>query len=371
MTIQQAASFLQTEPPSGWTLGLEAIECLLGELGNPHMGLEYVHVAGTNGKGSTCAFISSILKEAGYKTGLFISPAISELNEQIQINGTKISDEEIISLVAQIKKAARRVEKTGMRRPSSFEMLTAMAFMHFKNNNCHVVVLETGLGGRMDATNVIKSCQVAVITNIDLEHTDFLGNTVELIAAEKAGIIKSGCTTVLYAQSKTVENIVSKACDALNSKLVIADGSRAGIKTASPEKTIFKYDIYENLQIGLGGSYQVNNAITAIETVKALQQKGYKIEDDSISSGLSAAYWPGRFELLGEKPYIIIDGAHNPQSARALTESLSQLFPEKIVLFSEYYRTRITGRLFCRHCLSPSVFIQYLRQTTEHLTPLS
>ena len=119
------------------------------------MGLEYVHVAGTNGKGSTCAFISSILKEAGYKTGLFISPAISELNEQIQINGTKISDEEIISLVAQIKKAARRVEKTGMRRPSSFEMLTAMAFMHFKNNNCHVVVLETGLGGRMDATNVI------------------------------------------------------------------------------------------------------------------------------------------------------------------------------------------------------------------------
>lgn len=309
------------------------MKCLLSELGNPHIGLNYVHVAGTNGKGSTCAFISSILKKAGYKTGLFISPAITEINEQIQINGTKITNDEIIALVSEIEKASRRVEEAGIRRPSSFEILTAMAFLHFKNNNCHIAVLETGLGGRLDATNVIDDCLVAVITNIDLEHTEFLGNTVELIASEKAGIIKGGCTTVLYAQSKTVENAVAKTCDTHNAKLVIADGSRANIKTTSPEKTVFSYDQYENLEIGLGGSYQVNNAVTAIETARALRQKGYEIGDDSIYSGLSSAYWPGRFEIVKKNPYIIIDGAHNPQSARALTKSLSQMFPGKKIVF--------------------------------------
>lgn len=333
MTIEQAADFLRTEPPSGWALGLETVECLLGELGNPHIGLEYVHVAGTNGKGSTCAFISSILEKAGYKTGLFISPAISEINEQIQICGKKITNEEMAALATEIEAASRRVEKACGRRPSSFEKLTAMAFMHFKNHKCHIVVLETGLGGRLDATNIVKSCRVAVITNIGLDHMEFLGNSIELIAAEKAGIIKSGCTTVLYAQSGTVENVVRKTCDALNAGLVVADGSRAKIKSAAPEGTVFSYDCYEDLKIGLGGLHQVKNAVTAIEAVKALRQKGFEIGDEAIKSGLSSAFWPGRFELLGKNPYIIVDGAHNPQSAKALVESLSAVFPGRKITF--------------------------------------
>lgn len=323
----------RSESYPGSVLGLDAIRNLLEELNNPHLGLKYVHVAGTNGKGSTCAFINSILIKAGYKTGLFISPAITGFNEQIQVGGSMISNSQVMALAAEITDAARRIHIKGLRKPSFFEMVAAMAFMHFKRNECDIVVLETGLGGRLDATNIINECLVAAITNIGLDHTETLGDTIELIAAEKAGIIKDGCAVVLYAQSPKAEQVVSSACRAHQAELLIADVNLAQLKSITPEGITFSYGKYGELTVGVSGAYQIKNAVTAITIAEALGKRGFNIEHAAIKAGLLSAHWPGRFELLQKNPYVVLDGAHNPQSAQALMKSLSSIFPGEKISF--------------------------------------
>lgn len=333
MNYKEAIDFILSAETMGSILERNIIECLLEELGSPHKGLKYVHIAGTNGKGSTSALLSSILRAAGYKTGLYTSPYIQQFNERIQVDGVQISDEELAGITAEIAEAAARLKARGLRHPTVFELITALGFIHFKRKGCDIVVLEVGLGGRLDATNVIDAPEIAVITNIGLDHMDCLGDTLELIAREKAGIIKPGCDVVLYSQEKSVEDAIASVCKERGASLTFADTSLAEVRSVSVDGIEFDYKGYPSLKTSLLGIYQVRNAVTAIVTAEQLRRKGYAISEQSIADGLSSAHWPGRLELLRRDPVVIVDGAHNPQGALALTESLGAIFPGRKVNF--------------------------------------
>ncbi|HHU05681.1 MAG TPA: bifunctional folylpolyglutamate synthase/dihydrofolate synthase [Clostridiales bacterium] len=333
MNYKEALDFILGAETMGSILERNVIECLLEELGNPHKGLKYVHIAGTNGKGSTSAYVSSILRAAGYRTGLYTSPYIQQFNERIQVDGVQISDEELAEITTEIAEATKRVLARGLRHPTVFELITALGFIYFKRRACDIVVLEVGLGGRLDATNVIESPEVAVITNIGYDHMDVLGDTLELIAGEKAGIIKSNCRVVLYSQAKGVEEVIASVCGEKGASLTYADTSLAKVRSVSLDGIEFDYNGYLGLKSSLLGLYQVKNAVTAIVTAEELIKKGYAISEQNIRDGLAGAHWPGRLELLRRNPAVIVDGAHNPQGAAALLESLDALFPGRKINF--------------------------------------
>ncbi len=333
MNYQEALDFLLGTENFSTMLDRGIMECLLEELGNPQRGMKYVHIAGTNGKGSTSAFISSILRASGYRTGLYTSPYVQQFNERIQVDGVQIPNDELASITEEIAEASARVEARGFRRPTIFELITSLGFIHFKRQKCDIVVLEVGLGGRLDATNAIDESEVSVITNIGLDHTEILGDTLELIAYEKAGIIKPHGSVVLYSQSEGVEQVISSVCRERGAALRFADSSKAKVNSISLDGIDFSFGKYENLKTSLLGLYQVRNAVTAVVTAEALADKGYNITEKSLREGLYSAHWPGRLELLQRDPVVIVDGAHNPQGASALVESLSLLFPGQKVNF--------------------------------------
>jgi|LSQX01.1.fsa_nt_gb dihydrofolate synthase/folylpolyglutamate synthase len=333
MTYEKALEFLQTKSEPGSILELETITCLLAELGNPHLNRRFIHIAGTSGKGSTCAFLSSILLAAGYKTGLYSSPVVLNFNERIQVNGVNISNDALARLVSSIAGAAERIVSHGCRKPTFFELTTALAFLYFRERNCDITVLETGLGGRLDATNVIKTPLVSAITNIGLDHTDVLGDTIEQIAGEKAGIIKENGTVVLYTQSETVHKIISDSCRRNAASLKIAPVDKAVITRSSLDGLSFQYGCFSGLELAAAGSYQVKNAAMAVSIAKALMDKGLDINAASVKKGLKSTRWPGRFEVMQKNPVVIVDGAHNPQKTEALMESLKALFPLKKISF--------------------------------------
>lgn len=347
MNYQEALDYLLGTEYFTSMLDRGIVECLLEELGDPQKGMKYVHIAGTNGKGSTSAYLSSILTASGYKTGLYTSPYVQQFNERIQVDGVQIPNEELAEITEEIKEAAERVEARGFRRPTIFELITALGFIHFKRRKCDIVVLEVGLGGRLDATNVIDEAEVSVITNIGLDHMEILGDTLELIAGEKAGIIKPDGTVVLYSQSENVEKVIESVCREKRASLRIADSSMAKVNSITLNGIDFNFGKYENLKTSLLGLYQVRNAVTAVITAEALIEKGYKITEKSLREGLISAHWPGRLELLQREPVVIVDGAHNPQGASALVESMETLFPgQKInfvlgVLSDKDYRSSI------------------------------
>ena len=332
MTYDEALSYIWGTPsPSNDRIVI--LERLLSELGNPHKGMKYVHIAGTNGKGSTANFISSILRCAGFKTGLYTSPHLSRINERIAINGEMISDHEFAAITAQAASAVGRLESDGYPRPTIFGLITAIGYLYFKHKQCDIVILEAGMGGRLDATNIIEAAEVSVITNIGLDHTEYLGDTPERIAAEKAGIIKKDGTVVLYRQSEEVMSVIKDACRKSGASLLIADGSAANIKSLSPDGAVFDFCGYMDLSISLAGRYQIDNAAAAITAVEVLRQKGYAIDEFCIRQGLKTAFWPGRFELIRKEPTVIVDGTHNPQGAGALAESLELLYNGKTIIF--------------------------------------
>jgi len=333
LNYKEALDYILGAETMGSILERNIIECLLSELGSPHKGLKYVHIAGTNGKGSTSAMLSSMLRAAGYKTGLYTSPYIQQFNERIQVDGVQISDEELAGITAEIAEAAARLKARGLRHPTVFELITALGFVHFSRQACDIVVLEVGLGGRLDATNVIDSPEVAVITNIGLDHMDCLGDTLELIAREKAGIIKQGCDVVLYSQTKSVEDAIASVCKEKGASLAFADSSLAKVRSVALDGIEFDYNGYSGLKTSLLGIYQVGNAVTAIVTAEQLRRKGYAISEQNIADGLSFTHWPGRLEVLRRDPVVIVDGAHNPQGALALTDSLRAIFPGRKVNF--------------------------------------
>lgn len=323
MDYKEALQYISSVAWQKKTPGLDRITELLGKMGNPQSELRFVHVAGTNGKGSICAMLASVLKKSGYKTGLFTSPYISRFNERMQINGKQIGDAEFAELVGEMKPLADSMED----RPTEFEMITATALRWFADKKCDIVVLEVGLGGRWDATNAISVPECAVIANIGLDHTALLGKTACEIAAEKAGIIKPGGRVVLYQQSYEVMELVREVCDSFAAELTVPDFGDIESEFDSLDGQVFSYR-GESYAIPLLGEHQRYNAATALEAIDVLRAAGWELPPEAVEAGLYSVSWPARFEVVSDEPWFIVDGGHNPQCAEALAQSVENYFPE-------------------------------------------
>ncbi len=325
MDYQEALTYIHSVSNFFCKPGLERIGILCERLGNPQDSLKFIHVAGTNGKGSFCAMISSILTDAGYKTGLYTSPYILNFNERIQIDGRQIENEALAEITARVKCIAEEMDD----KPTEFEVITAVAFEYFAENECDVVVLECGLGGRFDATNIIKTSVLSVITGVSIDHTAFLGNTAESIAFEKAGIIKQNSLCLWCGDNKEAYKVISECAKEKSARLVCAD--RSGIKNIrySLEGTVFDFEDIKDINLSLLGSYQPINAANVLCAIKLL--KGFDIPKKSIRAGLKNVVWHSRFEIIRTDPVMIADGGHNEEGVNAAVESIRLYFPDKKV----------------------------------------
>ena len=335
MNYSEARKFVEETTKYGSILGLETIKTLLDELGNPQDKVKIVHVAGTNGKGSVFTFVQNVLLKTGYHVGRYASPAVFEYREIIQFDGKNITEEEFAKYMANVKSACDRMVSQGKHHPTSFEVETALAYLYFSNKPCDIVLIETGMGGETDATNVEKEALCSVITSISLDHMQFLGNTVEDIAKVKAGIIKENSDVVVSNQGESIINVIESQAAVKNSKVVVAN-EPYNIKIDG-YITSFDYvtanDKKLSVKISMMGAYQLINACTAIETLEILRSKGYDITDENIIEGMKNAKWPGRMEVVKEQPLIVIDGAHNPGAAVKLKESIEMYFTNKRIAF--------------------------------------
>lgn len=332
MTYEEALTYIHSAHKFGKKLGLHNIGKLLSLMGNPQKKLRFVHIAGTNGKGSTSAFIGSILSEAGYKTGIYTSPYIQRFTERIRIGNDEITGSELAEITAVVKNCAEKMTQAGENHPTEFEIITAIAFEYYYRKKCDIVVLETGLGGRFDSTNIIDVPDLAVITSISLDHTERLGNTLSEIAFEKAGIIKPGGDVLLYSQNREAEQVIEKACIERGARLHRADFSSIVLHEFGIDGQVFSYGGFDRLRIGLLGRHQTRNAAVAVTAALLLAQKGYAITEDNIRKGLETTKWPGRLEVMSRKPVLIIDGAHNPEGASVLKSTLDEYFPGRPVI---------------------------------------
>lgn len=340
MNYTEARRYLKEVNKYGSVLGLESITTLLDALGNPQKELKVVHIAGTNGKGSTLAFIQSVLVEAGYQTGRYSSPAVFDYDEIIQINGKNIEKEELADIITLIREKADIIlEKYGFH-PTTFEIETAMAFEYFKRKKCDIVLVECGMGGAGDATNVFEQVLCSVITSISLDHTAFLGETIEEIAQVKAGIIKQYCPVVMAKQSEKTVNCIKNTAKEKKAEFIQAGQAQLTVQNNVPDEIRVKNQmIYRALNgkkyqtnIQMLGTYQSINAATAIETLLCLENYGYQLEE-YIEQGLSKAMWNGRMEIISEDPLFIIDGAHNPGAVKELRNSMDLYFTNRRITF--------------------------------------
>ncbi len=329
--MDAAIEIIKSTSHLGSRPGTKRLEKLLKRMGNPQEHLKYIHVAGTNGKGSTCAMIAQILKESGYQVGLFTSPYLEKINEQIQINNEMISEEDLSILASLVNECMKQLTIEEL--PTEFEIITAIAFLYFHRKNCDFVVLETGLGGSFDATNVISRKEVAVITNIGIDHTQFLGNEISQIANHKAGIIVKDSIMVSYEQMQEVLEVLNERCDKCNVPSIYADFSKIKLINTSVKGQSFCYGDHQNLFLPLLGEHQLKNAAVAIETINALIKKGFLIGESAINDGLAHVVWPARFECLHEKPYVFLDGGHNTQCVSEFIKIINQHFKDKRIIF--------------------------------------
>jgi dihydrofolate synthase/folylpolyglutamate synthase len=313
-----------------WTFtkpGLERISALCEKLGNPQDELKFIHVAGTNGKGSFCSMIDSVLRAAGYKTGLFTSPYIKVFNERMQFCGKNIDDNELAEITEYVKPYADSMED----KPTEFELITAIGFEYFKRKKCDVVILEAGMGGRLDSTNIIKSSLLSVITGISLDHTAFLGDTVEKIAAEKAGIIKENGSVLFGGNSKSVEEVIKAKAAEMGADYHFADKSSLDIVSSDLTGSTFNYLGYKEVNLPLLGLYQPSNAANVLCALEILKAKGITVSEKAVREGLLAARWPARFEIISRDPLIIFDGAHNPEGIETAVTSIKRYFGDQKV----------------------------------------
>lgn len=317
-------------------LGLERIRELLERLGRPQDRLKFVHVAGTNGKGSICAYLASILGAAGHRTGMFTSPYIERFEERIRVDGVMISPDELRDVTLAVREHAEAMAEETGDHPTEFELMTAVALEHFARCGCDIVVLEVGLGGRLDSTNVIDAPEACVIARIGLDHTALLGNTLAAIAGEKAGIIKEGSAVVSWPQEPEAMAVIEHAAAEHGCELRVPDfaqleeGAIRWEDGASPFRS-FSYKEWADLRTGILGTYQPQNATVALEVVDVLRGRGWRIPDEAVRAGVAQTRWPGRFEIVegGSSPdgfAIVVDGGHNPQGAHALADSLAEVF---------------------------------------------
>ena len=328
MTEAEAVSYIENYTWSATRLGLDRTRTLLSRLGDPQKGLKFVHVAGSNGKGSTCAMLESILRAAGYRTGLYISPHLQSFRERFQINGRPMSGQRFAAVTERVRTAAEEMDD----HPSQFELSTAIAMVCFLEEGCDIVVLEVGMGGALDSTNVIDAPEAAVITNIGLEHTEYLGNTLEEIAAAKAGIIKPGCNAVCYDGSAKVTQVVQAVCREKCVPLRLADFGQLEPVSRGLDGQDFLWR-GQPFRIPLLGRHQLRNAAVALETVLVLLRRGWNIGADAVRDGLAQVTWPARFEVLRREPLFILDGGHNLQCIQALAETMDDYLPGQKVTF--------------------------------------
>lgn len=345
MNYTEAINFIHGTYKFGVKLGLQNIRKMLEYMGEPQKKLKIIHVAGTNGKGSTCSFISSILRSASYKVGLYTSPYLEEFEERMKINGENIPKEKLVYYVEYIKPIISRMVDEGFNHPTEFEVITAIAFKYFYDEKVDFVVLEVGLGGRFDATNVIDKPLVSVITTIDYDHMDKLGNTIEEIAYEKAGIIKNGGVVVSFFQKSGALKVIMEACKIRNAYLTVLDKRDIRIRESTIDKQVFDYKEYNELEIKLLGEHQIYNAALAVEAIKKLNIYGYHIDENSIRNGLYYAKWPGRLEIIKKEPFVVIDGAHNPQGISALKNALRLFNFKKLILVTGMLKDKDTKNM--------------------------
>ncbi|NGM17971.1 bifunctional folylpolyglutamate synthase/dihydrofolate synthase [Eggerthellaceae bacterium zg-893] len=360
-------------------LGLERIRALMEALGHPERRLRFVHVAGTNGKGSTCAYLASMLQTAGHRVGMFTSPYIERFEERIQLNGVPISPDDLRRVTLAVRDAAEAVAAATGDHPTEFELMTAVAFTYFDQEQCDLVVAEVGLGGRLDSTNVIERPETAVITRIGLDHTDVLGDTLAAVAGEKAGIVKPGSPVVSWPQEPEAMEVVEAAARRAGCELYVANFSEGDVLPVAGTTRPFSYR-GERYETALLGSYQPYNAMVALEAVQVLRERGWRLPQEAVRRGIAEARWLGRFEVLpsggaagapappesgdagapasprpaaaevpgwpgapaspkpaasggSTGPVCIVDGGHNEQGAQALADSLRSVFPGRPVVF--------------------------------------
>ncbi len=328
MTPQEAIDYIEQFTWSTTRLGLERTQALLHALGDPQKKLKFIHVAGSNGKGSTCAMLAAIAQAAGYRTGLYISPYIQDFCERMQVDGQNVPGEALASITERVRDIADAMED----HPSQFELVTAIAMQYFHEAKCDIVVLEVGMGGALDSTNAIDAPEVAVITNIGLEHTEYLGKTLTAIASTKAGIIKPGCHAVCYDGSPTVTKVIRGVCKEKGVPLRCVRFKRMEPLSETLDGQTFRWD-GEEMRVALLGPHQLHNTATVLETVDALRERGWKIPDEAVKTGLAVVKWPARLEVLSRDPIFLLDGGHNPQCAEALAAAIDKLLPGKKVVF--------------------------------------
>ena len=333
MNYTEARVYLDEVSKYGSVLGLESMRELLRRLGDPQNELKFIHISGTNGKGSVLAYLSTILSGAGYRTGRYISPTLFSYRERIQVDGEYIEKESLACHVTAIAAAAEDMQKAGLPSPTVFEIETALAFLYFKEKRCDIVTLEVGCGGLLDATNVITTTLMEVIASISMDHTDLLGDTLAKIAAQKAGIIKPDTMVVSAQQKSEAAQVIEDTCKEQYCTLQMVDESKISNVHYGAEGQTFSYKTSENVAISLAGSYQIKNAALALEGVEALRKLGYALSDQQVREGLLHTAWRGRFTTLRRDPTVIIDGAHNPAAALELKESLERYFPGKTLYF--------------------------------------
>ena len=329
MTYEEALSYIHSICWKGSKLGLDRTRELLGKLDDPQKELKFIHIAGTNGKGSTAAMLSSILEEAGYRVGLYTSPFINRFNERMQVNHQPIPDEELAALTEYVRPHADAMADS----PTEFELITALAMVWFARQKCDIVVLEVGMGGELDSTNIIDVPEAAVIAAMGLDHVKELGPTMADIARAKAGIIKEGGRVVSYGGNPEADEVIAAVCRARNASLCQPDFSAIVPGDFGLEGQTFSYKGWRGLRIPLVGAYQMNNAAVVLETVEVLRQRGWSVSDEAVRQGLADTRWPARFEGLRRDPVFIVDGGHNPHGIRATAESLSRLFPGRKITF--------------------------------------
>lgn len=328
MTEQEAIRYIENYGWSTTRLGLGRTKELLAALDNPQKKLKFIHVAGSNGKGSVCAMFDAILRNAGYKCGLYTSPYIEDFCERIQVDGKNIPGDMLAQITERVMGLAEKMED----HPSQFELVTAIAMEYFYEQGCDIVVLEVGMGGALDSTNAIDAPELACITNIGLEHTEYLGNTLEEIALTKAGIIKPGCSCVCYDGAPEVTNVVQTVCAERDVPLRCVDFSNLEYLSGNLTGQRFLW-CGQEYDLKLIGKHQLHNAALVLTGVEMLIEKGWKISSEDVHKALKEVLWPARLELLSQLPVVLLDGGHNPQCAEALTDSLRTLLPGRKVIF--------------------------------------
>lgn len=329
MNYEEAREYLDQVSKGGSVLGLDNMRELLKRLENPQDNLKFVHISGTNGKGSVLAYVSTVFKEAGYRTGRYISPTLFSYREKIQVNESFIGREDLARLTEEVKKAAEEMQNSGKGFPTIFEIETALAFLYFAEQKCDIVILETGLGGALDATNVITTSVMEVITSISMDHMEFLGDTLGKIALQKAGIIKPHTSVVSAVQDMEAMEVIRDVCRKKECVFDTVDQEQIKDISYGYEGQSFSYKDWKNIKISLMGSYQIKNAALALEAIEALRKLGYELNDKAVYQGMKTAVWKGRFTVISKEPFIIMDGAHNQAAAEELVRSLKLYYPGK------------------------------------------